>query len=103
MEDFLFQDALAGQVAELIGSESAHNAEGSAAHVWQRTAEDCVLARLKTLRIYGGLPRHKQPLSQTERVSRLQTLLQLWANGCICAVDEELFADLLYRGRGQEA
>ncbi|QDG79191.1 hypothetical protein [Labrenzia sp. PHM005] len=93
----MFQDALAGQVAELIESDTVGDAECSASRIWQQTAEDCVLARLKTIRIYGGLPCHKQPLSQPERVNRLQALLRLWANGCICAVDEELFADLLYR------
>lgn len=93
----MYQDAWAGQAAELIGSQSAGGTGHAASKVWQQSAEDYVLARLKTLRIYGGLPRHKQPLSRLERRSRLQALLQLWASGCICAVDEELFADLLSR------
>ncbi len=97
MEDFLYQDALAGQAAELIGYQSATSAGCASSQIWQETAEDCVLNRIKTLRILGGLPRHKRALAQEERLSRLQTLLKLWANGCICAVDEELFADLLYR------
>jgi hypothetical protein len=97
MEDFLFQDALAGHAAELIRYQDAEAADQTAAEIWQSTAEDCVLARMKTIRVYGGLPRHKRRLTQHERVDRLQALLRLWANGCICAVDEELFADLLAR------
>jgi len=70
--------------------------------IWQSAAEDCVLARIKSLRILGGLPRHKAPLSEAARIERLKDLLQLWANGCTCAVDEDLFADILNRhGRGQ--
>jgi len=95
MEDFVFLDALAGQAAELIEHRAVETADQKTAQVWQQTAEDCVRARMKTIRIFGGLPHHKRPLSQAERVKRLQALLRLWANGCICAVDEELFADLL--------
>jgi hypothetical protein len=97
MEDFLFHDAVAGQAAELIEVHPSTDAVRgrTASHVWQRSAEDCVLARLKSIRIYGGLARGKRPLSRPERISRLQDLLRLWANGCTCAIDEELFADLL--------
>lgn len=65
--------------------------------VWQQAAEDCVLARMKSLRLIGGLPRHKAPLSKDERIDRLHMLLQLWSDGCTCAVDEDLFADILNR------
>ncbi|MEO9527987.1 hypothetical protein [Roseibium sp.] len=91
------QDPIAGRAAELIGHRTAAGAQLAADTIWQTAAEDCVLARFKSLRILGGLPRHKAPLGPQARHERLKTLLTLWANGCTCAVDEELFADILRR------
>ncbi|MCX2723878.1 hypothetical protein [Roseibium salinum] len=54
---------------------------------------------INSLRLIGGVPRHKAPLDGQARLERLRGLLQLWANGCTCAVDEDLFADILNRYR----
>lgn len=93
----MFQEAIAGKAAGLIRHCTIHTEDQHAVAVWQKAAEECVLARIGSLRIVGGLPRHKPPLSSPERLSRLQALLKFWANGCVCAVDEELFADILRR------
>jgi len=95
----LSQEPFAGRAANLIEDHLAAHAEIADPAVWQRAAEDCVLTRIKTMRVFGGLPRHKAPLAEEVRVKRLQDLLHLWANGCTCAVDEDLFADLLNRHR----
>jgi hypothetical protein len=97
MEDFLSQDPFAGRAADLIENHGAAGSELAGTDIWCKAAEDCVLARIKSLRILGGLPRHKAALSAEVRIERLKTLLQLWANGCTCAVDEDLFADILNR------
>ena len=97
MEDLLSQDPFAGRAADLIENHVVAGSQLAGTDIWCQAAEDCVLARIKSLRILGGLPRHKAPLSQTARTERLKTLLQLWANGCTCAVDEDLFADILNR------
>lgn len=62
-------------------------------------AETCVLTRLQTLRIFGGLPLQKHPLSEEERLNRLKALLSYWANGCPFVIDEQLFADVANRRR----
>ncbi|MBO6507683.1 MAG: hypothetical protein JJ979_04240 [Roseibium sp.] len=93
------QQPFAGRAADLIEKHTAGSAELASADVWAEAAEDCVLARIKSLRLIGGLPRHKAPLSSDERIQRLQTLLNLWASGCSCAVDEDLFADIVNRHR----
>lgn len=62
-------------------------------------AETCVLTRLKTLRIFGGLPLQKREMSEEERLSRLKALLSYWANGCPFVIDEQLFADVANRRR----
>lgn len=98
MEDFLSQQPFAGRAADLIDNQLAGNADiGSGP--WEQAAEDCVLARINSLRLIGGVPRHKAPLDGQTRLERLRALLQLWANGCTCAVDEDLFADILNRYR----
>ena len=100
MEDFLSQDALAGQAASLIaGFEDPATGESIAAETqrWIEAAETCVLMRIDQLRLIGGLPRHEQPLPVEERLNRLRDLLCLWAEGCLFAVDERLFADILNR------
>lgn len=97
MEDFLSQDPFAGRAADLIENQRTAGAELAGTRIWCEAAEDCVMARIKSLRILGGLPRHKAPLSTEARTERLKALLQLWANGCTCAVDEDLFADILNR------
>ncbi|WP_417666597.1 hypothetical protein [Roseibium sp.] len=66
---------------------------------WDVIAEDCVLARIDSIRILGGLPVHQPPLSREERCERLKTLLGYWANGCPFVIDECLFADILNRRR----
>ncbi|MHA7774307.1 hypothetical protein [Roseibium sp. M-1] len=91
------QDPFAGRAADLIEYHGATSSELAGTDIWFKAAEDCVLARIKSLRILGGLPRHKAALSAEARIERLKTLLQLWANGCTCAVDEDLFADILNR------
>ena len=91
------QEPFAGRAADLIEDDVLTQSSLAGDHIWQSAAEDCVLARISSLRILGGLPRHKAPLSDAARVERLKDLLQLWANGCTCAVDEDLFADLLNR------
>ena len=96
MEDFLSKQPFAGRAADLIEDPVVANAEIAGSDVWQRAAEDCVLARIKSLRLIG-LPRHKSALHPDDRVKRLQALLQLWAEGCTCAFDEDLFADILNR------
>jgi len=95
----LSQDPFAGRAAELIENRLARQSQIAGDDIWQTAAEDCVLSRIRTLRILGGLPRHKAPLSADARLERLKALLQLWANGCTCAVDEDLFADILNRQR----
>ncbi|TYC67726.1 hypothetical protein FMN63_16890 [Stappia sp. BW2] len=91
------QDHFAGRAADLIENHVVASSKLAATDTWCQAAEDCVLARIKSLRILGGLPRHKAPLTPTARTERLKTLLQLWANGCTRAVDEDLFADILNR------
>ncbi|WP_269583647.1 hypothetical protein [Roseibium sp. Sym1] len=93
------QDPFAGRAAELIENRLAVQSQIADDDVWRAAAEDCVLSRIRTLRILGGLPCHKAPLSAQARIDRLKGLLQLWANGCTCAVDEDLFADILNRQR----
>ena len=95
------QQPFAGRAADLIDSHLPTSARLAGTDVWQQAAEDCVMSRIKSLRLVGGLPRHKAPLSAEARVERLKSLLQLWANGCICAVDEDLFADIVNRHRSQ--
>ena len=97
MEDFLSQQPFAGRAADLIEHHLGAHAELAETSIWQRAAEDCVLARIKSLRIVGGLPRHKAAMHPDERLDRLKSQLQLWANGCTCAVDEDLFADIVNR------
>ncbi len=100
MEDFLSQDALAGQAASLIAglndTDTGHSIAGEAQR-WIEAAETCVLMRIDQLRLIGGLPRHEPPLTSEERMHRLQDLLRLWAEGCLYAFDERLFADILNR------
>jgi len=96
-EDFLSRHPFAGRAARLIENRNASEAEPAEPEVWQKAAEDCVLARIKSLRLVGGLPLHTPPLTPEARLKRLRMLLQLWANGCICAVDEALFADIVNR------
>lgn len=91
------QDPFAGRAADLIENRPGTRPDIAGDDIWQKAAEDCVLSRIRTLRILGGLPRHKAPLSPDARLERLKGLLQLWANGCTCAVDEDLFADILNR------
>ncbi|MES0880221.1 hypothetical protein [Roseibium sp. SCP14] len=93
----------AGIAADLIEDHLAAEVEIAGSEIWQQAAEDCVLARIKCLRLIGGLPRHKSPLHPDERIERLKALLHLWAKGCTCAVDEDLFADILNRHRPQPA
>ncbi len=100
MEDFLSQQPFAGRAADLIDNHVAAHAELSGTEHWQQAAEDFVLARIKSLRLIGGLPWHKAPLEREERIQRLESLLQLWAKGCTCAMDEVLFADILNRHQG---
>jgi len=95
----LSQDPFAGRAADLIENRQSAQSEIADDAIWQKAAEDCVLCRLRTLRILGGLPRHKAPLAPKTRGDRLKALLQLWANGCTFAVDEDLFADILNRHR----
>ncbi|MBN9669053.1 hypothetical protein [Roseibium aggregatum] len=94
------RDPFAGQAARLIETRNTGGAEPAGSEIWQKAAEDCVLARISCLRLVGGLPLHAPPLSRETRLKRLRMLLQLWANGCICAVDEELFADVVNRRKG---
>ncbi len=104
MEDFLSQDALAGQAASLIaGFENPDTGHSFAdeAQRWIEAAEACVLMRIDQLRLIGGLPRHEPPLSVEERLHRLQRLMHLWAEGCLFAIDESLFADILNRRAGR--
>ncbi len=93
------QELFAGRAAGLIDPYLAASAGIADPDIWEQAAEDCVLARIKSLRIVGGLPRHKRLLDADARAERLRTLLHLWANGCTCAVDEDLFADILNRRR----
>jgi hypothetical protein len=99
MEDFLSQEPFAGRAAVLIEDHLAANAAIADTAVWQQAAEDCVMMRIQSLRLIDGLPLHKAPLAEEVRIRRLKDLLRLWANGCTCAVDEDLFADLLKRKR----
>ncbi len=93
------QEPFAGRAAVLIEDHLAANAAIADTAVWQQAAEDCVMMRIQSLRLIGGLPHHKAPLAEDVRIRRLKDLLRLWANGCTCAVDEDLFADLLNRKR----
>jgi len=95
----LSQDPFAGRAADLIENRLADQPHVASDDIWRKAAEDCVLSRIRTLRILGGLPCHKAPLSPDARLERLKGLLQLWAIGCTCAVDEDLFADILNRQR----
>jgi len=100
MEDFLFQDPFAGRAASLIAglhSPDAGDSPAAGAQQWIEAAETCVLMRIDQLRLIGGLPRHAPPLTADERLDRLQRLLRLWAEGCLFAIDESLFADILNR------
>jgi hypothetical protein len=99
MEDFLSQQPFAGRAADLIEKHLPESVEIASVDVWVRAAEDCVLARIKSLRLIGGLPRHKAPMCIETRLQRLKALLHLWASGCSCAVDEDLFADIINRHR----
>lgn len=93
----MYLEAISGQAAGLIETGRLSTTDQHARKVWERAAEDCVLARMASLRIVGGLPRHKPLLPERERLARLQELLNLWAKGCTCAVDEDLFADIVNR------
>ena len=101
MEDYLSENTFAGKAASLVQSRnesltgSIDAPEGSAA--WIDAAEACVLARMRQTRIFGGLPNFKTALSSAERRERLERLLKLWAEGFLCTIDEELFADILKR------
>ncbi|TYC62327.1 hypothetical protein FMN50_04810 [Rhodobacterales bacterium] len=96
----MYHKPFAGLAADLIeNTVAAKSPAHEDAKAWQQAAEDCVLARIKSLRLVGGLPCHKAPLSAERRLDRLHSLLQLWANGCTCAVDEDLFADIVNRRR----
>ncbi|GAB4527632.1 MAG: hypothetical protein Tsb0019_29660 [Roseibium sp.] len=92
------KEPFAGRAAELIAGRS--RAEIAGTDVWVAAAEDCVLGRLKSVRLIGGLPRAKTPLDADERTRRLRDLLRFWANGCTCVIDEELYADILKRHEG---
>ncbi|POF34657.1 hypothetical protein [Roseibium marinum] len=91
------QQPFAGRAADLIAGHPPH--EIASAEIWEQAAEDCVLARIKSMRLIGRLPHHKAPLGPEERIQRLKDLLRLWANGCTCAVDEDLVADIVNRQR----
>lgn len=102
MEDFLSQDVFAGRAASLIaGLNDTDTGQSIAeeAQQWIEAAETCVLMRIDQLRLIGGLPRPEPPLTVEQRLHRLQDLLRLWAEGCLYAVDERLFADILNRRR----
>ncbi|PVB63109.1 hypothetical protein [Labrenzia sp. 011] len=89
------QQPFAGRAADLVtGHPPLEHADSED---WERAAEDCVLSRLRSMRLIGGLPRHKTPLGPQERIERLKCLLRLWANGCTCTVDEDLVADIVNR------
>ncbi|KZM51609.1 hypothetical protein OA90_04075 [Labrenzia sp. OB1] len=98
MEDFLSQQPFAGRAADLIAGHSP--CEPADTKIWEQAAEDCVLARIRSMRLIGGIRRRKAPLAPEERIRRLTDLLHLWANGCTCAVDEDLVADIVHRQRG---
>lgn len=94
------QNPFAGQATQLIAE--ARNAVpakpvGADSNAWIEAAEACVVSRIGQLRIYGGLPKYRAPIAANELRQRLQDILRLWADGCIYAVDEELFADILQR------
>ena len=95
----MFQEVIAERAADLITHRAVAGVEPAESDVWEKAAEDCVLTRLKSLRVYGGLPLHKPLLTPKNREARLKALLGLWANGCTFAVDEDLFADILKRQR----
>lgn len=103
MEDFMSKPPFSGGDHGLdrsaVQALSGQSAAGPAGDAWLDAAEDCVLARIETLRIFGGLPRHLPALSHAERRARLVDLLGLWASGCFCAIDERLFADVIRRRR----
>ncbi|WP_417685545.1 hypothetical protein [Roseibium sp.] len=90
----------ANRLTQLSRSVLASDTTGEVDNnTWQTIAEDCVLTRIDTIRILGGLPLHQEPLSQGDRRARLKALLGYWANGCPFVVDESLFADILRRRR----
>ncbi len=90
----------ASRLAELSRAVLAHDLDvASEQSRWEEIAEDCVLTRIDTIRILGGLPLHQKPLERDDRISRLEALLGYWANGCPFVVDERLFADILNRRR----
>lgn len=94
----MYHEPFAGRAADLIEYHwPAAGADTAKAKAWQRAAEDCVLSRIKSLRLVGGLPCHREPLKAGARIERLRDLLHLWASGCTCAVDEDLFADIVNR------
>lgn len=100
MEDFLSQDPFAGQAAGLLSRRNpngTHEEIGPDSAEWLEAAETCVLARIRQIRVFGGLPKPAGPLGRSERQQRLEFLLHLWADGCLHAVDETLFADILCR------
>ncbi|MTI00634.1 hypothetical protein [Roseibium sp. RKSG952] len=103
----MYQDPIAGRAAQLIAHSDCNGIlSGNAADrsdVWEDAAESCVLARIDSLKILGGLPRHTPPLPRQDKLQRLETLLKFWASGCTCIVDEPLFADILNRRRPRPA
>lgn len=86
--------------AVLSSRRNSASVEADASRDWEQAAEFCVLTRLKGLRLFGGRPSIRSPLSRADRLERLEALLGLWASGCCCAVDEQLYADLLQREGG---
>ncbi len=97
MEDFLLSEPISGRAAFLVEHHQAVKATFADTSVWLKAAEDCVMMRIRSRRIIGGLPRHKAPLTRDQRIDRLQNLLRLWACGCTSVVDEDLFADIVKR------
>ncbi len=92
----MIEEPIAGRVADLVAGKSTGPAGSD---TWVQAAEDCVLARLPSLRLVGGLPRRTVPLRRETRIEALRTLLGFWADGCTSVVDEDLFADIVMRNR----
>ncbi len=90
-------DPFAGHLAKLAAAAEPIDTLSDGYTAWERAAEECVLARVSTIRIIGGLPRHLPELSPAERRKRMVCMLRLWSQGCIHAYDEALFADVLNR------
>ncbi|MEJ8473572.1 hypothetical protein [Roseibium algae] len=97
------KDLFSSQTAKLVQLSNAVLANASPVRedksAWEDAAEDCVLTRIDSIRILGGLPTHQPALERPDRLSRLEALLAYWANGCPFVVDERLFADILKRRR----